>query len=193
MPKSSTGPLQVLGICGSLRKESYNLALLRAAMELAPAEMVITEFQGLGDIPPYNQDVQAIGDPEPVVRFKDAIRAADALLIATPEYNYGISGVLKNAIDWASRPPSETPLNGKPTALMGASTGASGTMRGQLALRQSFVFTNTPVLLKPEVYVSFAATRFDAELRLTDDKSRGFVRQLLEGLITWTRRLSPPN
>src|SRR5207247_7878138 len=124
--------------------------LLRAAIELAPAGMEITTFNRLGDIPPYNDDVMAKGDPEPVAAFKTAIREADALLIATPEYNYGVPGPLKNAIDWASRPAASTPLKGKLALIIGASPGPGGTVRAQLALRQSFVFTQTWALPGPE-------------------------------------------
>jgi chromate reductase len=133
-------PIRVLGFAGSLRRGSYNRALLRAAQELAPAGMTI-EVSDLAPIPLYNADVEAEGDPEPVAAFKAAIRRADALLIACPEYNHGVPGVLKNAIDWASRPPRSAALDRKPLALMGASPGMTGSARGQSQLRQAFVFT----------------------------------------------------
>lgn len=181
--------MNVLGFAGSLREGSFNRALLRAAAELAPEEMRIETFD-LAPIPLYNQDVDLDGSrPDVVEAFKRKIRDSDALLIATPEYNYSVSGVLKNAVDWASRPARGSPLDGKPVALMGASGGDSGTARAQLALRQSFVFTNTPVLTKPEVLVRRARERFDADLRLHDDTTRGFVRQLLESLIVWSHRV----
>src|SRR2546427_11679740 len=142
--------------------------LLRAAIELATTGMEITTFKRLGDIAPYNDDVMAKGDPEPVAALKTAIREADALLIATPEYNYGVPGVLKNAIDWASRPPGKSVLNRKPAAIMGATPGGTGTARAQLALRQSFVFTETYALLRPELLVARAHERIDAAGRLTD-------------------------
>src|SRR5256885_15678621 len=148
--------LRVLGIPGSLRAASFNRALLRAAIADAPPGMTIEIFDGLGAVPLYNADVEAQGDPAPVVALKTAIDRADALLIATPEYNYGVPGVLKNAIDWASRPPGACVLDGKPAALMGASPGGTGTARAQLALRQSFVFTDTRALLRPEVMVARA-------------------------------------
>ena len=182
--------MQVLGFAGSLRSGSFNRALLRAAQELAPEGMRIEVFD-LAPIPPYNQDLDADElRPGAVEELKRRIREADALLIAVPEYNYGPSGVLKNAIDWASRPPLGSPLDGKRAALMGASGGDSGTARAQLALRQSFVFTNTFVLNKPEVLVRRARERFDAGLRLVDEPTRRFVRQLLEALAGWaeTRR-----
>jgi chromate reductase len=180
--------LRVCGIAGSLRAASFNRALLRAAQELAPEGMQIAPFD-IGAVPLYNGDVEAAGDPPAVAALKAAIRDADALLIATPEYNFGVPGVLKNAIDWASRPPGKSPLNGKPAAIMGATPGLGGTGRAQMALRQSFVFTQTLVLVAPEVLVTRAQDKFDASGRLTDEATRGFVRKLLEGLAAWTLRL----
>ena len=180
--------LRVFGIAGSLRAGSYNRALLRAAIELAPAGMDIRVFERLGEIPLYNGDVEARGDPEPVVALKTAIGDADALLVVTPEYNYNVPGVLKNAIDWASRPPGKCVLNGKPAAIMGASMGATGTARAQLALRQSFVFTQTIALHQPEVLVARAHERFDAQGRLTDERTSQGVRALLEAFVAWIDR-----
>jgi chromate reductase len=184
--------MHVLGIAGSLRKASFNRALLRAAQELAPKEMEITVFD-LAPIPPYNQDVEKEGDPAPVAALKDAMRAADALLFVSPEYNYGIPGVLKNAIDWASRPPGKSPLNGKPAAIMGASQGTGGTIRMQLALRQAFLFTETHAMLKPEVLVARAQEKFDAEGRLTDPKTREFVGTFLAALVPWAQKFPRPS
>jgi chromate reductase len=147
------------------------------------------DFFDLSPIPLYNADVQAQGDPGPVVALKAAIREADALLIATPEYNYSIPGVLKNAIDWASRPPDMSPLNGKPVAIMGVSTGSFGTARAQMHLRQVCVLTNMLPLNRPEVLVFRAQEKFDAEGQLMDETTRQFVRTLLEGLAEWTSRL----
>jgi chromate reductase, NAD(P)H dehydrogenase (quinone) len=179
--------LHVLGISGSLRKASYNTAALRAAQELAPAGMTI-EIADLSEIPIYNDDVRAQGYPPPVQRFRERIAAADALLFATPEYNYSMSGVLKNAIDWGSRPPDQ-PFNDKPVAIMGASPGVSGTARAQYHLRQACVFLNMHLVNKPEVMIGGAAAKFDAELRLTDETTRGFIRDLLTSLAAWTLRL----
>jgi chromate reductase len=179
---------KVLGFAGSLRAASYNRALLRAATELVPAGMQITIFD-LGLMPLYNGDVEAQGDPGVVVEFKQAIRDSDALLIATPEYNYGVPGVLKNAIDWASRPPASSVLRGKPAAIMGASPGGFGTARAQMQLRQAFVFTKTLALLEPEVQVARCADKFDDDGRLTDEPTRKFVRTLLEALDAWVARL----
>jgi chromate reductase, NAD(P)H dehydrogenase (quinone) len=179
----------VCGIAGSLRRQSYNRALLRAAQELCPDGMEIRVFDRLADVPLFNEDVEATGDPEPVRALKRAIDDADALLIATPEYNHGVPGVLKNAIDWASRPPRGSVLQGKPAAIFGASPGITGTARAQTQLRASFVFTQTPALLQPEILVYRAAEKFDAEGRLTHERSREFIARLLGELASWTRRL----
>jgi chromate reductase len=179
--------LRVLGISGSLRKASYNTAALRAAQELAPADMTVETFD-LAAIPIYNDDVRLQGFPPAVQELRQRIAAADALLFVTPEYNYSLPGVLKNAIDWASRPP-EQPFNAKPVAVMGASPGATGTARAQYHLRQCCVFLNMHLLNKPEVMIANAAGRFDADGRLTDEATRGFVRDLMAALGQWTRRL----
>jgi len=185
-----TTPLRILGVCGSLRAGSYNRALLHAAIELAPPGMVIEEYLGIGDLPLYNPDIDVNDGPPPAVAWRAAVRHAQGLLIATPEYNFGPSAALKNAIDWASRPPATSSLHAKPIALMGASTGTSGTARAQLALRQSFVFTQSYVLPGPEVLVGAAATRFDDNLRLTDQTTRGYVQRLLVRLADHARRLA---
>ncbi|RAI61075.1 NADPH-dependent FMN reductase [Roseicella frigidaeris] len=185
---ASPSPVKVLGLCGSLRRGSLNAAALRAARELAPPGLELTIFEGLREIPPYDDDLRHDGYPPPVQALRDGIRAADAVLIATPEYNYSVPGVLKNAIDWASRPP-EQPFEGKPVGIMGASPGAIGTARAQYHLRQSFVFLNALVLNRPEVMIGQATSRFDAEGRLTDEKTREFVQSLLVALRDWTLRL----
>jgi chromate reductase, NAD(P)H dehydrogenase (quinone) len=159
--------------------------------ELAPEGMEIRIFGRMAEIPLYNGDVEAMGDPEPVQALKRAIAEADALLVATPEYNFGVPGVLKNAIDWASRPAGHSVLAGKPAAIMGASPGVVGTARAQLQLRQAFAFTNTPTVLQPEVLVSRAHEKFDAEGRLVDETTRGFVGALLQALAGWTNRMQP--
>lgn len=179
--------LRVLGIAGSLRAGSYNRALLRAAGELLPEGMVL-ETAEIADLPAYNDDVNAQGPPPAVVELKSRIAAADALLIATPEYNYSIPGVLKNAIDWLSRPPNP-PLSGKPTAIMGASTGMVGTARAQYHLRQVGVFTNMLILNRPEVLIPRAQEKFNERGELTDERTRDAVRRLLEALKSWTLTL----
>jgi chromate reductase len=181
-------PLTILGIAGSLRRASYNRGLIRAAIELAPAGINIVAYD-LGDLPLYNADVEAEGDPQSVVRLKRAIAAADAFLIATPEYNHYVPGVLKNAIDWASRPPRNSVLTGMPVAIMGASTGGGGTARAQAHLRDGLAYTNGLVLPLPEVLVSSAAQKFDAENNLRDADTRDEVRDLLKALAAWIRRL----
>lgn len=189
MSDSSSPSLTVCAFAGSLREASYNRALLRAAQELAPEGMEIRIFDRLSEIPPFNQDVEEKGDPEPVAALKKAIGEADALLIATPEYNHGVPGLLKNAIDWASRPPRRSVLGGKPTAIFGASPGVTGTARAQSQLRQAFVFTGTPALLQPEILVYRAAEKFDDQGRLTHERTREFIAKLLVELADWARRL----
>ncbi len=179
--------IRVLGISGSLRRGSFNSALLRAAVELAPEGMHI-EIGDLRDIPLYDEDVRAQGLPAPAARLREEVDRADAVLIATPEYNYSVPGVLKNAIDWASRPPKQ-PFAGKPLALMGATGGTSGTLRAQYHLRQIAVFLDMHPVNKPEVFVRNAPALFDQDLKLVDEATRTAVRGLLEALADWTRRL----
>ena len=184
-----TAVVKTLGISGSLRKGSYNTALLRAAGELLP-EGVTLEIADIAQFPLYNEDVRQAGFPAPVQKLRDQIVAADALLLVTPEYNYSVSGVLKNAIDWASRPPNQ-PFDGKPVAIMGVTPSLWGTTRAQYHLRQSCVYLNMLPLNKPEVLIAGAQGKFDAELRLTDKTTRDLVAQLLLALRDWTRRLRP--
>ncbi len=179
--------MNILGFAGSLRRASFNRALLRAALEVLPdgATLEIYELDGF---PGYNDDLLS-SPPEKVKEFKAKIRAAAALLIATPEYNYSVPGVLKNAIDWASRPPGDNAFEGKPVAIMSASTGMLGGARAQYHLRQSFVFLRMYPLNWPEVFVSFAGEKFDSQGRLLDEKTRSLLKELLEGLVAWTRKL----
>jgi chromate reductase, NAD(P)H dehydrogenase (quinone) len=178
-------PLTILGIAGSLRKASYNRAALRAAQQLVPDGVRIEIFD-LDGIPPFNQDEET-HLPAKVTQMKASIRAADAILLVTPEYNYSIPGVLKNAIDWASRPYGDNAWDGKPVALMGASLGFTGTARAQYHLRQVFVYLNMYALNQPEVMIANAAERFDGQGNLTDEKTRSQIRRLLEALVEWTR------
>jgi len=179
--------VNILGFAGSLRKGSYNRSLLRAALELLPRNAKLEIFE-LDGIPPFNQDLE--NQPsEKVKEFKAKIRAADAILIATPEYNYSIPGVLKNAIDCASRPYGDNAFEHKPVAIMGASPGMMGTARAQYHLRQCFVFLTCFALNQPEVMVPFAAEKIDKEGKLTDQKIREKIRELLESLVAWTKRL----
>jgi len=176
--------MDILGISGSLRKGSLNTAALRAARELAPAGVAI-EIADISEIPLYKDDVWAQGFPPAVERFRQQIRAADALLFASPEYNYSLSGVLKNAIDWASRAPDQ-PFAGKPAAVMGASRGVAGTARAQAALRQIGVFVDLKFVNKPEVAMGAGHDRFDAEGRLIHEHTRELIRRLLVSLVEWT-------
>lgn len=184
MDRSETMPtvdrvFNVVGFAGSLRRGSYNRALLRAATDLAPSALYIV-IHDLDGIPLYNADLEAAGVLPSVVQLRDAIRQADGFLIATPEYNYGVPGVLKNTIDWLSRPPSDSALNGKVAAVMGASPGMTGTARGQSQLRQSLGFTNTYALPQPEVLVGHAHEKFDADGRLVHRATRDVLETFLQ-------------
>jgi chromate reductase len=184
-------PIRILGIAGNLRRQSYNRSALRAAMELVPEGATLEIFE-LDGIPAFNQDEEP-NPPARVTEFKQKIREADAILFVTPEYNYSIPGVLKNAIDWASRPYGDSAWNGKPAAIMGASVGSIATARAQYHLRQIFVFLNIFPINQPEVMIGNAAERFDNEGNLTDEKTRELIGQLLENLVNWTRRIAQPS
>jgi len=177
----------ILGFAGSLRKKSYNKSLLRAAMELCPDDAKIEIFD-LEGIPLFNQDLER-QPSERVREFKERIRAADAILIATPEYNYSIPGVLKNAIDCASRPYGDNAFEGKWVAIMGASIGMIGTARAQYHLRQCFVFLNMHPLNKPEVMITFAPEKFDENGNLKNERDKKLVRELLTALAERIRKL----
>lgn len=176
--------IKILGICGSLRKNSYNLGLLKAALEVAPQDCQLELFS-LQGIPPFNQDEEG-RLPEAVALLKQKVRSSDALLIATPEYNYSFSGVLKNALDWGSRPYGDSCWDGKVVALMGASVSMQGTSRAQYHLRQVFVYLNMHPLNKPEFMLGTCQDKFDAEGNLIDPKARQKIKELLEVLITKT-------
>ena len=180
-------PCNILGIAGSLRRQSYNRSALRAAAQLVPAGTTLDVF-GLDGIPAFNEDEEQ-RPPAQVVELKRRVRAADALLFVTPEYNYSIPGVLKNAIDWASRPYGDSAWGGKPAAIMGATVGSLGTARAQYHLRQVFVFLNVHALNQPEVMIANAAAKFDGDGGLRDEATREGIRQLLQSLVKWTRRL----
>ena len=179
--------MRILGFGGSPRNGSYNRMALRAAAKLVPenAELEIFELDG---IPPFNQD-QEQSPPEAVKRFKQKIRAADAILISTPEYNYSIAGFLKNAIDWASRPYGDNAFDDKPVAIMGASIGTMGTARAQYHLRQTFVFLNMHALNDPEVMIASAHEKFDEEGNLNDEYTKQKIKELIEALVEWAQRL----
>ena len=178
--------LKILGIAGSLRKASFNRMALKAAQGLVPAGATLEIFD-LPDLPGFNQDSEK-SPPAAVTDMKARIRAADAILLVTPEYNYSVPGVLKNAIDWASRPYGDSAWKGKPVAVMGASVGVLGTARAQYHLRQCFVFLDMPVVNQPEVMISAAAGKFDPAGNLTDDMAKKLIGQLLGSLCDLAKR-----
>lgn len=179
---------RILGLPGSLRAGSFNTGLLRAARELAPAGVRI-DIADITGIPLYNDDLNTDGGPDVVRELKERARAADALLFATPEYNYSMTGVQKNLIDWLSRPVATSPLRHKPVAMMGVGA-RFGTVRAQLALRQVFVFTESYALVKPELMIPMAQQHFDADGRLTDEEQRRRVEALVEALVAWARQVA---
>ncbi|MGH7421251.1 MAG: NADPH-dependent FMN reductase [Candidatus Rokuibacteriota bacterium] len=179
---------KILGIAGSLRRASFNRWALKAAQSLVPAGASLEVFE-LDGIPPYNQDHEK-EPPARVVELKSRVRAADAIIFSTPEYNYSIPGVLKNAIDWASRPYGDSAWQGKPVAVMGASVGMLGSARAQYHLRQSFVFLDMYPVNRPEVLIANAAQRFNERGELTDETSRELIRKLLAELVVWAQRLA---
>jgi chromate reductase len=178
---------RIVAFAGSLRKGSYNRALIEAAAELAPEAMTVEPIE-IGSLPFYNADVEAKGDPPTVIAFKRALAAADGVLIATPEYNDGLSGVLTNAMDWGSRLPGRAPLIGKPVAVMGASPSQVGTARAQLHLRQILHHVQARVLPPPELLVAKAHERFDQELRLKDEGTRRVLGDWLVRFSRWIER-----
>jgi len=179
--------IKVLGFAGSLRSGSYNRSLLHAAKDLMPSNSILEIFD-IADIPLFNQDHE-INMPKQVKDLKLKIRESDAILIATPEYNYSVPGVLKNAIDWASRPYGDNPFDGKPVAIMSASIGMLGGARAQYHLRQMFVFLNMYPINGPEVMVPFAQDKFDSQGKLIDENTKKFLSKLLENLVNWTMKL----
>ena len=184
-----SGTISIGGICGSLRQGSYNLMLLRAAAELMPADVRYEEIQ-IGDLPLYNQDLDGGAAPEAVRTFRARVKAVDGLLFAVPEYNYSLTGALKNALDWASRPVAESGLYDKPAAIMGASQGTFGSVRAQLHFRHVAVFTNMHLVNKPEVLVRDPQAKFSPDGRLEDRDTRELVAQLVTELVRWTKLLS---
>jgi chromate reductase len=182
-------PVTILGIAGSLRRDSYNRAILRSVRDLTPTDAQLEIFEELGQIPLFNQDEEA-NPPEVISTFKSKIRQADAILFVTPEYNYSIPGVLKNAIDWASRPYGDSAWAGKPAAIISASPSLFGAARAQYHLRQVFVFLDMYAINRPEVMIGKAPERFDNQGRLVDHTTQDLIRLLLQNLIDWTRQLN---
>jgi chromate reductase len=188
MAEETAQVIRVLGFAGSLRKASYNRALLEAAKGLAPPALEIAIFD-LAEVPLYNADVEAVGDPPAVRALKEAVAHADGVLIATPEYNHGVPAVTKNAIDWLSRPPRGSALDRKPVGIIGASPGITGSARGQSQLRQAFEFTNSYAMPQPEILVFRAPEKFDDQGRLTDEATRNALARYLTAFEAWVRRL----
>jgi len=184
-------PLSAAAFSGSLRKGSFNSMLLRAAVELAPADLRI-EILDVSAIPLYDMDVELAGFPAPVQRMRDAIRSADGVLVATPEHNYTLAGVTKTVIEWASRPPSDSSLDGKPVAVMGATTGGFGTVRAQAHFRDMAPETGYFVMQDPEMRVARAREKFDASGRLSDPATRDDLREFLVAFAAWIRRMRLP-
>lgn len=180
--------MHFLGISGSLRRQSLNTAALRACTGLLPPGVTM-DLADISAIPLYNEEIREQGLPASVQTLREQILRADALVIATPEYNYSMPGVLKNAIDWASRPPSQ-PFEGKPIALMSASPGGFGGARAQYQLRQVFIYLNGLILNRPEAMISAAHTKFDAQGELTDPTAADQLKALLAALADWTRLIS---
>jgi chromate reductase, NAD(P)H dehydrogenase (quinone) len=179
--------LRFLGFAGSLRKNSYNRLALKVAQASMP-EGAVLDIYDLAPLPLYNDDIREKGYPPEVQDFRDKVAAADGLVMATPEYNYSVSGVLKNAIDWASRPPGP-PMTKKPVAIMGATQGLWGTVKAQYHLRQIFVFLDLYPLNKPEVLIAQAQNKFDASGNLTDEMTKKVITEQMGALVAWTRRL----
>ena len=181
--------MKVLGVCGSLRRASFNMMALRACHELLPEGMTM-EIAEIGDLPLFNQDVFDQGLPAPARRFRDQVAAADGILIATPEYNFSLPAALKNAIDWGSRPPSQV-FHDKPVAIFSASPGPLGGARVQYDARRILGQLWAHVLPRPEVFIGMVAGKFDAQGRLTDETTRKFLTELLAGFKTWIARMKP--
>ncbi len=180
----------ILGLAGSLRRASLHRGLIRAAKELAPEGVAVESYDELDKIPFFNQDVENEGDPAPVRELKEKIRAADAVLIATPEYDYAIPGVLTNALDWALRSPST--LRHKPVGIVGASPGSTGTARGQMVLRQILLHAPAYTMPEPQMLIPNARQRFDESGDLTDEETRERMRRFLAALVKWTKQMGQP-
>jgi chromate reductase len=176
--------VELLGICGSLRKASLNRVLLAVVRDTLPAHAQMRIYDSI-ELPIFNHELE---DPPGVVQLKAAITAADGVVISVPEYNYSIPGGLKNALDWVSRPPELSPLRGKPVGMIGAASGMSGTIRAQAHLRQILLYSDSPCLGQPEVLIPRAKERFDAERRLNDDSTRLLLQQFGAAMVAFVER-----
>lgn len=181
--------IKILGIAGSLRKDSFNKAALKAAVLLMPKNAKLEIYGSLADIPPFNADYES-DPPDSVKKLKKMVKNADAILFVTPEYNYSVPGVLKNAIDWASRPSGDNSWNGKAVAVMGAASGMIGSARAQYHLRQIFVFLNMFAVNRPEVMIPFAAQKFNEKGNLVDEEAKENIRKLLLSLVKLSKQIS---
>lgn len=181
---------KILGLAGSLRRASLHRGLVRAAKELTPEGVAVEFYDELDKIPFFNQDVENKGDPAPVRELKEKIRAADAVLIATPEYDYAVPGVLTNTLDWALRSPS--PLRHKPVGIVGASPGSTGTARGQMVLRQILLHAPAYTMPEPQMLIPNARQRFDENGDLTDEETRERMRRFLAALVKWAEQMGQP-
>lgn len=179
-----------LGVAGSLRRRSLNRALLEAVRERVPAGDELVLFDGIGALPLFDADLPYDPPPAPVQAWKDALESSDGLLIATPEYNYSIPGVLKNALDWATRPAATSPLRRMPVGIMGVAAGMSGTMRAQYHLRQILVYTDCRVMNHPEVFVAHAHERFDEHRALTCPTTRAILDAYVVAFSSWVGLLA---
>ena len=190
MRPAVTAVRNVAVMVGSLRKGSINRKIAQALVALAP-ESLRCSFVEIGDLPLYNQDLDTATPPPAWTAFRASIRAADALLFVTPEYNRSVPGALKNAIDVGSRPSGQNVWNGKPGAVVSVTQGALGAFGANHALRQSLVFVNVPVMAQPEAYIGRAAALFDAEGKLTDDSTREFLKKFAAAFAQWIDRNAP--
>jgi chromate reductase, NAD(P)H dehydrogenase (quinone) len=175
----------ILGICGSTRKASLNRTLLVEIGAQLPADVTFIQWEGLGDLPIFNSDLE---DPHTVSALKAAVAAADGVILTVPEYNYSIPGGLKNALDWLSRPPATSPMRGRPIGLAGAATGMSGTIRAQTHLRQMLVYSDSPCMLQPEVLIPRAHERFDKAGTLTDESTRQLLGRFATAFVAFVRK-----
>jgi chromate reductase len=176
----------VLGLCGSLRRRSFNRALLDAAAACFPSgfQMQVPDLRGF---PEFDEDLERAGEPAQVTQLKHQVATAEILLFATPEYNYSLPGWFKNVLDWLSRPPQTTPLRHKPAGIMTASAGERGGARAQLALRATLVYTDTYVMARPELFVGRSGSKIDADGAVTDAATRAEVQGYVDALLAWAR------
>ena len=188
-PTANEGPISMLAMAGSQRRRSFNRALLRAALGRTPVGVEIREFDP-SRLPFYDGDVEDAGDPDVVAELKAAVHAADLVLLVTPEYNAGLPAVLKNVVDWGSRPPRPQAWDGKPVAIMGATPGRLGTALAQRSLRESLAGLNAHVMPQPRILLAGAGGLFDEDLQLADQATLDRLEGFMAEAVTWARRLA---